>query len=105
MSLTIRSNNLSSCNFRKIFYFFHQYWEIVNKRGVEYSDLQVTIATSFIFDILRVEWKENGWDVEELKYVCLALDAFCDELNPNNFIYCQSAYLEQLENYYLQNNG
>ena len=105
MSLTMRFSNVNSCNFRKIFCFFHQYWEIVNKRGVEYSDLQVAIATSFIFDILRVEWEENDWDVEELKYVRLALDAFCDELNPNNFSYCQSAYLDQLKNYYLQNNG
>ena len=103
--MTIRFNNLNSCNFRRTLYFIHQYWEIVNKRGVEYSDLQVTIATSFIFDILRVEWEENGWDVEELKYVRLALDAFLDELNPNNVIYCQSAYLDQLKNYYLQNNG
>ena len=103
--MIIRFNNLNSCNFRRILYFIHQYWEIVNKRGVEYSDLQVTIATSFIFDILRVEWEENGWDVEELKYVRLALDTFWDELNPNNVIYCQSAYLDQLKNYYLQNNG
>ena len=76
MSLTIRLNNLNSCNFRKIFYFFHPYWEIVNKRGIEDSDLQVTITTSFIFDILTVEWEENGWEGEELKYVCLTLDAF-----------------------------
>ena len=89
MSLTIRFNNSNSCNFKKIFYFFHQYWEIVNKRGAEYSGLQVPVAPSFIFDILRVEWEENG----------------CDELNPNNFIYCQSAYLDQLKNYYLKNNG
>ena len=60
MSLKIRFNNLNSCSFRNIFCFFHQYWEIVNKRGVEYSDLEATIATSFIFDILRVEWEENG---------------------------------------------
>ena len=78
---------------------------MVNNRGVEYNDLQVTIGTSFIFDISSVEWVENSWDVEELKYVCLALDAFCDALNPNNFFHCHSAYLDQLENYYLQNNG
>ena len=64
MSLTIRFNNSNSCNFKKIFYFFHQYWEIVNKRGAAYSGFQVPVAPSFIFDILRVEWEENGWDVE-----------------------------------------
>ena len=105
MCFAIRFNS-NSCNFKKIFYFFHQYQEEVTKRGVEYSGFQVTVATSFIFDILRIEWEENNWHVEELKYVCSALDAFCEELNPNNLIYCQSAYLDHLKNYYLEiNNG
>ena len=73
MSLTINFKNSNSCNFRKNFYFFSQYWKVVNKRGVEYSDLQVTVATSFIFDILRLEWIENSWSVEEVKYLCLAM--------------------------------
>ena len=46
----------------------------MSKRGLEYSGIQVTIATSFIFDYLRLEWLENSWDVAELKYLCLALD-------------------------------
>ena len=78
MSFTIRFDS-NLYNFKKFFYFFHQYWEIVTKRGVEYSGLQVTVTTSFIFDILRIEWEENNWDVEEFRYMCLALDAFCDE--------------------------
>ena len=56
MCLTVKFKNSNSCNFKKIFYFFSQYWEIVNKRGTEYSGLAVTVATSFIFDILRVEY-------------------------------------------------
>ena len=104
MSFTIRFDS-NSYNFKKIFYFFYQYWEIINKRGVEYSGLQVTITTSFIFDILRIEWEENNWDIEELKYVCLTLDNLCEELNPNNFIYCQYAYLDNLKIYYLENNN
>ena len=52
---TTNFKNSNSCNFRKIFYFFSQYWEIVNKRGTEYSGLAVTVATSFIFDFLGVE--------------------------------------------------
>ena len=68
MSFTIRFDS-NSYNFRKIFYFFHQYWEIISKRGIEYSGLQVTVATSFIFDILRIKWEGNNWDIEELKCV------------------------------------
>ena len=92
-------------NVKKIFYFFYQYWEIVSKRGFEYSGLQVTVAVSFIFDILILEWEEKSWDVEELKYLCLALDVLCDELNPNNFAYCPTAYLEELKNYYIQHHN
>ena len=104
MSITnFKNSNL--CNFRKIFYFFSQYWEIVNKRGTEYSGLAVTVATSFIFDFLGVEWVESGWVVEELKYFCLAMDNSPDELNRNNFIYCQAAYFDELKNYYQQNHG
>ena len=101
MSMTINFKNSDSCNFRKIFYFFAQYCEVVSKRGTEYSELAVTIATSFIFDFLRVEWV----DVEELKYLCLAMDNSPDELNSNNFIYCQAAFLDELKNYYRQNHG
>ena len=82
---------------QKIFYFFYQCWEIVTKRGFEYSGRQVTVAISFIFDILRLEWEENGWDAEELKYLCLALDILCDELNPNNFTYFPTAHLEEIK--------
>ena len=64
-------------NVKKIFYFFYQYWEIVSKGGFEYSGLQVTVVASFISDILRLEWEENGWDVEEFKYLCLELDVLC----------------------------
>ena len=91
MSMIINFKNSNSCNFRKIFYFFSQYCEIVNKRGTEYSQLTVTVGTSFVFDFLRVGLVENGWDVKELKYLCLAMDNSPDELNPNNFIYCQGA--------------
>ena len=104
MSFTIRFDS-NSYNFKKMFYFFHQYWEIINKRGVEYGGLQVTVATNFIFDILRIEWEENNWNIKKLKYVYLALDNLCEELNPNNFIYCQYAYLDHLKNYYLENNN
>ena len=104
MSFTVRFD-LNSHNFKKIFYFLHQYWEIINKRGFEYSGLQVTVATSFIFDILRIEWEENNRDKEELKYLCLVLDNLCEELNSNNFIYCQYAYLDHLKIYYFENNN
>ena len=92
-------------NVKKKFYFFHQYWQVVNKTGLEYSGLQVNIAKGFIFDYLRLEWLENGWNVAESRYFCLALDAFCDDLNPNKFVHFPYAYLDELKNYYTQHTG
>ena len=103
MSLTIKFKKLYSRNFRKKILFLFSI--LGNKRGVEYSDLQVTVATSFIFDYLKLEWIENNWDVRELQYLCLAMDTASDELNPNNFAHCRFAYLEELKNYYIKNNG
>ena len=49
---------------------------------------------------------DNGWNIEDFKrYLCLAIDASCEELNPNNFLYCQVTYLDEIKNYYTQNNG
>ena len=104
ISFTIRFDS-NSYNFKNFFYFLHQYWEIINKRGVEYSGLHVTVATSFIFDILRIESEENNWDIEELKHLCLSLDNLCEKLNRNNFTYCQYTYLDHLKNYHLENNN
>ena len=45
-------------NLRVIFSFFFNYWKVVAKRGTELSGLQVTIATSYNFNMLRVECKK-----------------------------------------------
>ena len=45
---------------RKIFRLFLKYWEIVAKKGTEYSGLEVFVVTSYIFDMLQDEWQMNG---------------------------------------------
>ena len=47
---------------------------------------------------------KNGWSIEKLKYLTLALDCMPDELNPYLFLHCQAAYLDELENYYIKHN-
>ena len=91
-------------NLRKFFCLFFNYWKVVAKRGTELSGLQVFVATSYIFNMLRIEWEKNGWDIKKLKYLTLALDRMPDELNPYNFLNCQAAYLDELKNYYIKHN-
>ena len=55
---------------------------------------------------LRTQWEKNGWDVEGLKRICVALDNNYDILNPNYFTNCRFAYLDHVKIcYYLEHNG
>ena len=36
--------------------------------------------------------------------MCLAIDASFEVLNPNNFTYFPAAYIDEIKNYYIQNN-
>ena len=54
--------------------------------------------------MLRIESEKNGWDINKLKYLTLALDCMSDELNPYNFLHCQAPYLDELKNYYRKHN-
>ena len=47
---TLICRNMNYC--RKIFRLFFKYWEIVAKRGTQYSGLEVFAVVSYIFDIL-----------------------------------------------------
>ena len=91
-------------NLKVIFCLFFNYWKVVAKMGTELRGLQVFVATSFIFNILQVEWERNGWDINKLKYLTLNLDCMPDELNLYKFLHCQAAYLEELKNYYIKHN-
>ena len=48
--------------------------------------------------MLRVKWEKNGWDINKLKYLTLALDCMPNELNPYNSLHYQAAYLDKLNN-------
>ena len=54
--------------------------------------------------MLCVEWGKNGWSIDRLKYLTLALDCMPDELNLYLFLHCQAAYLDELENCYIKHN-
>ena len=55
---------------------------------------------------LRTEWEKLGWDMEELKWICSALDNNYEILDPNYFNDCKFAYLDHVKNCcYLENNA
>ena len=98
--------NISPISFGKRFAIFWKYWDYVSKRGTEYIALEVLVMKNVLFKHLRSEWEKVNQDIEELKYICAALDNGCEDLNPNYFIDCRFAYLEHLKTFnYLENNG
>ena len=81
--------------FGKFFPLFHKYWDAVSKRGTEHTSLEV--------ELLKIDWDKNGWNTDELKFICYLLDARFDDLDPNYFIRKEFAYLNHVKTwYYLQ---
>ena len=76
------------------------HWKIAAKKGTELCGSEVFIATAYIFNMLRIEREKDGWDINKLKYLTSAMDCMIEELNPYHFLNCQTAYLDELENYY-----
>ena len=89
--------------FGKFFPFFYKYWDAVSTRGTEHTSLEVEFLTSGLFLLLKIEWDKNVWDTVELKYICYALDARFDDLDPSYFIGKEFTYLDHVKRwYYLQ---
>ena len=65
-------------NYKKIHEMLTTYWTEIEKRNVEYSCLEVFFATVVSYQNLSVEWTNNNWKIEELKYITLALDCLCE---------------------------
>ena len=55
---------------------------------------------------LRSKWEKQKRDIEELNYICFALDNNCEDFDPTFFTNCRSAYLDHIKTcYYLEKNG
>ena len=99
-------SNTKPMSFGNFLIMFWTYWVYTSKRGTDYDALKVVLLTNVLFMDLRTQWEKNGWDVEGLKRICVALDNNYDILNPNYFTNCRFAYLDHIKNcYYLEHNG
>ena len=91
--------------FASFFDCFYKYWNYTSKRGTEYTELEVTFQTSFIYMLLKMEWGVLGWDIEKLNWIFHALDNNYDILDLHNFTECKFAYIDHLKTcYYLDHN-
>ena len=72
-------------SFGNFFIMFWKYWDYASKKGTDYNALKVVLLTNVPFMDLRTQCEKNVWDVEELKWICAALDHNYVILNPNYF--------------------
>ena len=64
----------------------YKYWDVCLKRYGDYTPLQVEFICAELYSILANYWEKTGWLLAEIRHICLALDVYCEELNPNNFL-------------------
>ena len=49
-------NKWERAKFANFFDYSYKYWNYTSKRGLEYTELEVTFQTSFIYMLLKMEW-------------------------------------------------
>ena len=99
-------NDTKPTSFGSFFIMFWKYWDYTSKRGTDYNALKVVLLTNVLSMDLRNQWEKNGWDVEELKWICAVLDHNSDILNPNYFSNYRFVYLDHIKTCYsLEHNG
>ena len=93
--------------FLNFYQYFVLYLNFVNKRNYdEYNEMQFFFEASFIRSQLQIQWNLKNLVSNETEWICDALNAQYELLNPNYFISDQIAYLKHLQNcYYLEKDG
>ena len=77
-----------------IFYgLFQNDWHYVSKREIRYSTLEVFVKTHFIYEALEIEWEKIKWCLDELKWICSAIDVKGSMFDPDFFIDNEWCYL------------
>ena len=84
---------------------FLKYSNFKRNRNGYHNQFQIEILTSIHYMHLHKEWSALGWDIDELKWICVNLDYNNELLDPYNFTADESAYVDHAKIcYYLEKN-
>ena len=76
---------------------FRYYWFTVQRRENEWSSVAVFILCSYIFSYLKKERvQKRGYSLEDLKYICSAMDIMYDEFDHTLFVNDSDSYIKKL---------
>ena len=78
--------NTTPISFGSFFGLFYKYWDYASKRGTQYTAFEVLILTNVLCMDLRTKWENLNWNIEELNYICLAIDNNSEDFNPSFFV-------------------
>ena len=84
---------------------FLKYSNFKRNRNGYHNQFQIEILTSILYMHLHKEWSALGWDIDELKWICVNLNYNNELLDPYNFTADESAYVDHAKIcYYLEKN-
>ena len=75
---------------------FRYYWFTVQRREIELSSVAVNIIWSYIFSYLKKWIQKRGYSLDDLKYICSAMDVIYDEFDPMLFVNDSDSYIKKL---------
>ena len=107
MTWTENDQKKRPVTFGKIFGLFSLYWNYcLQRRRQELNEIEFFTLAKCTYDKLASGWFKFKWDIQELNWICLAMeDNDNNILNPNNFLTDCFAYLDHLKTcYYLNKN-
>ena len=85
---------------------FQSYWNFVIRHfNRELPVDQFAILTWRIKDKIKKEWLSFKWDLDELDWICNALDERSFMLNPYNFLNSPIAYVDHAKTCYLSQSS
>ena len=63
--------NSTPATFGKFYYYFLKYWNFKRNRNGYHNQFQIDILTSILYMLLHEEWSALGYDLDELKWICV----------------------------------
>ena len=85
---------------------FQLYWNYCGERENRLNPTEFLNLTMVVNEKLKEEWIKFKWDIDELDWICHALDHNCSMLDPSNFETDQIPYLDHAKTcFYLEHNN
>ena len=74
---------------------------------MQYTAFEVLMLTDVIYMDLRIKWENEKRGIEQLNYICHALNNNCEDIDQHFFTNQRFAYLDHLKTWYCleKNNG